>query len=106
MALPLLGLPVAAPQQALDDVRRPLGCARARAAAGPIFDAQIPAGFHSRNVLPLLAKDGGKAYPLEPCMVHHLPWKDYRDDTAPQGKRLVSETFTLDPPRASELRDL
>jgi hypothetical protein len=77
-----------------------------RAAAGPIFDAPIPAGFHSRNVLPLLDRGEGRAYPLEPCLVHHLPWKDYRDESAPQGKRLVSETFTLDPPLASELANL
>ncbi len=77
-----------------------------RAAAGAIFDAAIPPGYHSRNVLPLIARGAGHAYPLKPCLVRHLPWKDYRDDRAPQGKRLVSETFKLDPPLASELANL
>ena len=77
-----------------------------RAAAGPIFDGPIPAGFHSRNVLPLVASAGSRALPLPSSLVHHLPWKDHDDPTVPQGKRRVAESFVLDPPRPEELAGL
>lgn len=77
-----------------------------RAAAGPIFDGDVPAGFHSRNVLPLVATEGAHAYPLTSCLVHHLPWKDHNDPSVPQGKRRVDESFLLDPPEPAELQGL
>ncbi len=78
-----------------------------RAAAGPIFDGEIPAGYRSRNVLPLLATGGTAAMPLSASLIHHLPWKDYNNPNVPQGKERVRDSFVLDPPpTAAELARL
>lgn len=75
-----------------------------RAAAGPIFDGEIPTGYRSRNVLPLVATDGAAAMPLPASLIHHLPWKDYNNPNVPQGKIRVRDSFVLSPaPTAAEL---
>ena len=67
-----------------------------RAAAGPIFDGAIPAGFSSRNALPLVRRDGLSAYPLASSLIRHLPQKDYNDPDVPQGKQRVDTAFALE----------
>jgi hypothetical protein len=74
-----------------------------RAAAGPIFDNEIPKGYRSRNVLPLVGTDGTAALPLPASLIHHLPWKDYNNPSVPQGKTRVRDSFVLDPATAAEL---
>jgi hypothetical protein len=58
---------------------------RERASMGPILD-EVPAGFPTRNVLPVV-EDGGDARFPDACVVEHLP-ANYFDDPASEFGKL------------------
>ncbi len=73
---------------------------RERAAMGPIFD-QVPAGFGSRNVVPVHTPRPGEHRLDSACLVEHLTGNYSRSDS-PFGKIRVEELFLAagDDPRA------
>jgi hypothetical protein len=69
---------------------------RERAATGPTFD-DVPAGFPSRNVVPVYgsANDG---FRLEPtCLIEHLPNTYTSGAESPFGRIRVEDLFSADP---------
>jgi hypothetical protein len=64
---------------------------RERAAAGAIFDG-VPAGFLSRNVVPLVTTNG-RVRPLDASLVEHLPATYFRDPASPFGTLALTDAF-------------
>ena len=71
---------------------------RERAATGPICD-DVPHGFASRNVVPLVPTDGGLRA-LEACLVEHQPAPAYFNTNNLWARIPLEEAFVDDRPAA------
>ncbi|MFM7271146.1 MAG: hypothetical protein ACKO2C_05880 [Actinomycetes bacterium] len=67
-----------------------------RAAAGPLFDAPLPAGYEARAVVPLVRQADGSAMPYGPATTDHVSRNYYVDANTPMSKQPLAGAFRLD----------